>query len=407
VSPAPVVVIGGGLVGLATAWRLLERAPGRPVLVLEKEDAVGRHQSGHNSGVLHAGLYYTPGSAKARLAVEGIREMVAFCQRHAVPHEICGKLVVAADASEVPRLEALHARGRQNGLTGLAMLTREEALAIEPHVGGVAWLRVPEEGIVDYPAVAQALAREITARGGRVRVGAPVVGIARSGGGWRVTLAGGEVVEAAFLVGCAGLHADRVSALAGEPREARIVPFRGEYWTLAPDRTDLVRHLIYPVPDPRFPFLGVHFTRMIGGGVECGPNAVLALAREGYRWRDIAPADVFDALTYGGLWRFLARYPAMTAQELWRSASRAAFAASLQRLVPSLRSTDLSPGGAGVRAQAMTPDGTLVQDFHLVARPGALHVLNAPSPAATASLSIGRAIVEMIAEPLALPRAAA
>jgi L-2-hydroxyglutarate oxidase len=389
-----VVIVGGGIVGLAAGYKLLERFPGARLTVLEKEAGVGRHQTGHNSGVLHCGLYYKPGSAKARLAVEGIREMVAFCGENAIPHEICGKLVVAADEKEVPRLRDLQQRGAANGLEGLRWLSREEMLEIEPHVGGVAALRVPQEGIVDYAAVCAALVAKIEALGGRVVTGAKVQRIAPRAPGWVAETAAGAF-EAGFLINCAGLYSDRVAELAGERREVRILPFRGEYYQIRPDRQQLVRHLIYPTPDPRFPFLGVHFTRLIHGGVEAGPNAVLALAREGYGKTDFNARDLFDALSYGGLWRFLRKYPSMCWYELRRSFSRRLFCLSLQRLVPEIRPADLAPGPSGVRAQAIAPEGDLVQDFRLIARPNALHVLNAPSPAATASLAIGREIVAM------------
>ena len=390
-----VIIVGGGIVGLATAHRLTERFPRARVTLLEKEPAVGRHQTGNNSGVLHCGLYYKPGSLKARLAVTGIRQMVEFCQRHDIPHEVCGKLVVAVDETERGRLENLYERGRQNGLTGLQRLGREEMREIEPHVGGIAALRVPQEGIVDYPKVCETLVRLIEERGHRVVTGAQVRKLQATSTGWLATTPKGEF-EGDFLLNCAGLHCDRVSELAGERREVRIVPFRGEYYKIRPERQFLVRNLIYPVPDPAFPFLGVHYTRLIHGGIEAGPNAVLAFSREGYRKSDVNLADLWDALSYGGLWKFLGRHGRMCAAELRRSFSRRLFCRSLQRLVPEIRPEDLAKGGAGVRAQALTPAGELVQDFQLVSRMRALHVLNAPSPAATASLAIGAAIVEQL-----------
>ncbi len=392
-----VVIVGGGIVGLATAYRLGERFPGCRITLLEKEDAVGRHQTGHNSGVLHSGLYYRPGSLRARLAVAGIRQMVEFCRENGVPHEVCGKLVVAADETELARLRDLEERGTANGLAGLQRLGPEEMREIEPHVGGVAALRVPQEGIVDYARVCQVLADKLARRGTHVVTGARVRRLRRSAAGWVAETAAGEF-EADFAINCAGLHCDRVAQLAGERREARIVPFRGEYYKLRPERQGLVRHLIYPVPDPHFLFLGVHFTRLIHGGIEAGPNAVLAFAREGYRKTDFNARDLFDALSYAGFWRFLARYPAMCWYELRRSFSRELFCRSLQRLVPEIRADDLATGGAGVRAQAIVPAGELVQDFLLIARPNALHVLNAPSPAATASLAIGAEIAGMAAK---------
>jgi L-2-hydroxyglutarate oxidase len=397
VNSRKVLIVGGGIVGLATAFRLGERFPGARITLLEKESAVGRHQTGHNSGVLHCGLYYKPGSVKARLAVEGIRRMVAFCAENGIPHEVCGKLVVAADESEIPRLEALAERGAANGLEGLCRLGPAEMRDIEPHVGGVAALRVPQEGIVDYLKVCEVLATKLTAQGTRVVTSARVARLRPSGAGWVAETGAGEF-EGDFLINCGGLHSDRVAEMAGERREVRILPFRGEYYKIRPDRQFLVRHLIYPVPDPRFPFLGVHFTRLIHGGIEAGPNAVLATAREGYRKTDFNAADLFDALSYGGFWRFLRKYPSMAWYELRRSFSRELFCQSLQRLVPEIRPDDLVEGGSGVRAQAITPGGDLVQDFQLIARRNALHVLNAPSPAATASLAIGAEVARMAEE---------
>jgi L-2-hydroxyglutarate oxidase len=390
-----VLIVGGGIVGLATAYRLRERFPDARMTVLEKEPQPGAHQSSHNSGVLHSGLYYKPGSVRARLAVSGIRQMVAFCKQNSIPHEVCGKLVVATDDAEVSRLHGLQERGAANGLEGLSWLSREEMLEIEPHVGGVAALRVPQEGIADYPKVCATLARKLAESGAKIVTSARVTRLDRAGSGWLARTTAGDF-EADFLINCAGLHCDRVSELAGERRDMRILPFRGEYFKIKPERQHLVRNLIYPVPDPRFPFLGVHFTRLIHGGIECGPNAVLAFAREGYRKTDFNPADLFDALTYGGFWRFLLRYRSTAWYELRRSFSREIFARSLQRLVPEIQTSDLDTGGAGVRAQAIAPEGEIYQDFCLVARPNALHVLSAPSPAATASLAIGAELVGML-----------
>jgi len=390
-----IIVIGGGIVGLATAYRLGERMPGAEIAVLEKENDVGKHQTGHNSGVLHCGLYYKPGSVKARLAVQGIRQMVAFCQENSVPHEICGKLVVATGDAEVERLHALEERGAANGLAGLRWLGRDEMREIEPHVGGVAALRVPQEGIVDYARVCAALVARLRERGARVVTSARVTRLRPTGAGWVAETAAGEF-PADYLINCAGLYCDRVAELAGERRGMRILPFRGEYYKIRAGRQNLVRNLIYPVPDPSFPFLGVHFTRLIHGGVEAGPNAVLATSREGYRKSDFNAADLADVLTYGGFWRFLRRYPAMCWYELRRSFSRELFCRSLQRLVPEIQPDDLAAGGSGVRAQAIAPEGDLVQDFRFIERANALHVLNAPSPAATASLAIGAEIASMV-----------
>jgi L-2-hydroxyglutarate oxidase len=390
-----IIIIGGGIVGLGTALKLGRKFPDARVTVLEKEAQVGRHQTGNNSGVLHAGLYYKPGSVKARMAVEGVQEMIAFCRDNDIPHEICGKLVVAVDDTEIGRLKNLHERGRQNGLQGLEWWGRSQMLEREPHVGGVAALRVPQEGIVDYPRVCAAMLRHIAAQGGQVVTEARVTKLHATASGWIADTSAGEY-EADFVVNCAGLHSDRVSELAGEKREVRIVPFRGEYYKLKPARQHLVRHLIYPVPDPQFPFLGVHFTRLIEGGVEAGPNAVLAFKREGYTKTDFSAVDLFDALSFGGLWKFLGQHKRMCWDELRRSFSRELFCRSLQRLVPEVQVDDLETGGAGVRAQAMSPDGTLVQDFSFVRGRRALHVLNAPSPAATAALTIGEEIASQL-----------
>ena len=386
------LIIGGGLVGLATAWQLLRSGRVGGLTLLEKESRVGAHQSTHNSGVLHAGLYYRPGSLKARLAVEGIREMTAYCREKNIPHEICGKVVVAVDETEIPRLRELEARGQANGLTGLRWLDRDGLLALEPHAAGIAALHVPEEGIVDYAAVCEALRDDIVAAGGRIVTGAEVTGLRDGPGGWIAATAADEFAGD-FLVNCAGLHSDRVCRLAGLDPEDRIVPFRGEYYKLRPEAAHLVRHLIYPVPDPKFPFLGMHFSRLIHGGVEAGPNAVLAFAREAYRKTQWNACDMAESAGFPGLWKFLARHPRMAWDESIRSLSKKLFCRSLQRLVPGLREDDLAPGGAGVRAQAISRDGELVQDFRLVDGPRALHVVNAPSPAATACLSIGREIM--------------
>lgn len=386
-------IVGGGIIGLACAYRLTQRFPGMKVSLFEKELEVGKHQSGHNSGVLHAGLYYKPGSLKARLAVTGIRQMRAFCERYAIAHDVCGKLVVACSEEEIPRLRELYDRGQRNGLSGLAWLDPFEMREIEPHVAGVAAVHVPEEGIVDYPAVCRTLQKLIVANGGEVLTGTTVEELHRTRGGWAVN---GR--PANFLVNTAGLHCDRVLALSGLERSMRVVPFRGEYYQLNEEGRRLVRNLIYPVPDPRFPFLGVHFTRMIHGGIEAGPNAVLATAREGYLYSDFSLRDVVDIFSYGGFWRFMARYPSMTFFELKRSLSRSEFCRSLQRLVPAVEERHLAPGGAGVRAQALAPDGTLVQDFEIVRAENALHLINAPSPGATASLAIADYLIDRIAE---------
>lgn len=394
-----VAVVGGGIVGLATAFRLQQRLPGVQVTILEKERAIALHQSSHNSGVLHCGLYYKPGSRRARLAVRGIRQMVEFCQMHGIRHDVCGKVVVAASEDEVPRLLALYERGCQNGLAGLRLLSGNELREIEPHAGGVRAIHVPQEGIADYPAVCETLAGLVRQQGGEIVTGARVTAFHREAAGWRAMHTAGETT-CDFLVTCSGLYSDRVAELAGQKRAVRIVPFRGEYYLIRPERQFLVRNLIYPVADPRFPFLGVHFTRRITGGIEAGPNAVLALAREGYTKGDVDLADVYDALAFPGLWRFLRKYGRTCWDEIRRSFSRDLFCRSLQRLVPEIQPDDLIPGGSGVRAQAMSPEGSLVDDFHFVQGERELHVVNAPSPAATSSLAIGEEIAGMVSSSL-------
>ena len=394
-----IAIIGGGIVGLSTAYQLLQRFPASQLILLEKESGPGRHQTGNNSGVLHCGLYYTPGSAKARLAVQGIRRMVDFCAQHQVPYELCGKIVVATEEDEIPRLHSLFERGTANGLTGLQLLGREEIREFEPHAAGVAGIRVPQEGIVDFPAASEAMVSEIRNLGGEIRFSSEVTQLKQSNG-WRIHTTSGDY-EAGFLINCAGLHCDRLSKMAGNHDATQIVPFRGEYFKLRPERQHLVRNLIYPVPDPKFPFLGVHFTRLIHGGVEAGPNAVLAFAREGYRPTDLNLRDLVETLTYKGFWNFLWRYPSMCWDEFKRSFSKALFCRSLQRLVPEIQIEDLIQGGAGVRAQALLPSGELLQDFYFVRQPSALHVLNAPSPAATACLTIADEVIDMVKDAVA------
>jgi L-2-hydroxyglutarate oxidase len=396
VGERSVVVVGGGLVGLATAWRLLQRFRDVGVTVLEKDGRVACQQSTHNSGVLHAGLFYKPGSEKAVLSVRGLRQMVEFCREHAIPHEICGKIVVATNDRERAQLDVLWERGNKNGLHGLRRLETPEAIReIEPHAAGVAAIHVPEEGIVDYRAVADALAREVRRLGGRVVVNARVTAMRREADGWHVATTAGDF-HGGYVVTCGGLHSDRLVRLSGLRPQSRIMPFRGEYFHLRPQATSLVRNLIYPVPDPTFPFLGVHFTRMIYGGVEAGPNAVLAWAREGYSRRSVNFRDLAGSLAFPGLWQFLARHPRMCAYEVYRSWSRREFCRSLQRLVPAVQPNDIVPGTAGVRAQAMRRDGRLVDDFEFVRGERLLHVVNAPSPAATASLAIGERIAGLV-----------
>lgn len=394
-TPYDIIIAGGGIVGLATAWRLLEARPKLKLLLLEKESKLAAHQTGNNSGVLHSGLYYRPGSAKAQCAVQGLQQMLAFCRTHGIAHEQCGKIVVATSADELPRLEELWARGNANGLTGLRKLNPQEIKEIEPHAAGLAAIHVPQEGIVDYPGVCEKLGALIRQAGGEIRLGARLRKASPNAPGWTVATSAGDF-PARFVITCGGLQADRLVRAAGQKTAAKIVPFRGEYYQIKKERQFLVRHLIYPVPDPKFPFLGVHFTRLVHGGIEAGPNAVLAFAREGYKWTDINPRDLAESLLFPGLWKFLAKYPSMCGYEIRRSFSKPEFTRSLQKLVPEIRAADLERGGAGVRAQAMLPEGKLVEDFHFEEAPGMLHVINAPSPAATASLAIGQKISEKV-----------
>jgi L-2-hydroxyglutarate oxidase len=388
------VVIGAGILGLATAHRLLLDRPDASVTVLEKESRVAAHQTGRNSGVIHAGVYYAPGSLKAKLCRAGSRSMVEFCAEHGVPAKVCGKLIVATDPAELPRLRALHERAVANGLA-VTMLTPDEAKEYEPHVACVAAMHVASTGIADFAAVCRALADLVAKAGGEVRLGTRVTGIRTRGGGFVLRTTAGEI-PADALINCAGLHADRVARLAGVDPPARIIPFRGEYFTLRPEREELVRGLIYPVPDPQFPFLGVHLTRMVDGSVHAGPNAVQATAREGYGWLRVNPRDVADIATWPGWWRLARRHLRYGLTEVRRSLSRRRFAADLARLVPELRADDIVPAASGVRAQAVHRDGSLVDDFLIVTRPGQLHVLNAPSPAATSSLEIARYLVDRL-----------
>ena len=390
-----VIVCGGGIVGLATAWRLLAARPHLKLLLLEKEPRLAAHQTGNNSGVLHSGLYYKPGSAKALLAVQGLQQMLVFCRAHGIAHEQCGKIVVATEEAELPRLETLWERGNANGLSGLRKLNAEQIKEIEPHATGRAAIHVPQEGIVDYPGVCEKLGELIRLAGGEIRLRTRFLKAVPTPDAWVVQTSAGEF-STRFIVGCGGLHADRMVNASGRKTPARIIPFRGEYYQIKKERQFLVRHLIYPVPDPKFPFLGVHFTRLVKGGVEAGPNAVLAFAREGYRWRHLNPRDLAGSVLFPGLWRFLVKYPSMCGYEIRRSLFKSEFTRSLQRLVPDIREEDLEPGGAGVRAQAMLPEGKLIEDFHFEEAPGMLHVINAPSPAATASLAIGAKISEKV-----------
>ncbi|MFE7116536.1 L-2-hydroxyglutarate oxidase [Streptomyces sp. NPDC057654] len=386
-----VLVIGGGIVGLSTAYAITRAAPGTRVTVLEKEAGPARHQTGRNSGVIHSGVYYRPGSLKARFAMQGAAEMVKFCVEHGIAHEVTGKLIVATERAELPRLHALVQRGRENGIP-VRELGPAQIAEFEPHIRGLAAIHVATTGVCDFGAVARRLAELAADAGASVRYGAEVTVIGRRGPAVAVRTAAGEVVRARALVNCAGLRCDRVARLAGDDPGMRIVPFRGEYFDLAPARTDLVRGLVYPVPDPAFPFLGVHLTRGVGGGVHVGPNAVPALAREGYDWRTVRPGEVAGTLGYPGAWRIARRHWRYGAGELRRSLSKRAFTEAVRRLLPEVAEDDLIPAAAGVRAQAVLRDGTLVDDFLFAESPRVVHVLNAPSPAATASLPIGREV---------------
>jgi L-2-hydroxyglutarate oxidase len=395
VETVDALVVGGGVVGLATALAILASRPGASVVVLEKEGRLAAHQTGHNSGVIHAGLYYKPGSLKARTCARGRALLETFCAEHGVPFDRCGKVVVATSPDEVPRLEELERRGRANGLAGIRRIGIDELREREPHAAGVAALFVAETGIVDYRAVTEAYALEIARRGGRVKTNARVIDVRRTSsppGGRVVVQSTAGDFEARVLVGCAGLASDRVAKMAGVDVDVAIVPFRGEYWTLRPGREHLVRSLIYPVPDPSFPFLGVHFTRRIDSSIEAGPNAVLALAREGYTRTSFDAGDAWDVARWPGFWRMARRHWRAGFAEQWRSWSKAAFARACARLVPEVTPDDLSPGGAGVRAQALDRQGMLVDDFAIAEAERMVHVLNAPSPAATASLAIGEEI---------------
>ena len=385
-----IAIVGGGIVGLASALALVREGANK-VVVLEAEGAIARHQTGHNSGVLHSGLYYHPDSYKAKNCVKGRSDLVAFCEEHEIAHEICGKLVVATDPQEIPRLDELERRGRANGLLGMERLGPDGIRDHEPHATGIDALWVPETGIVDFVAVARAYSRLVTEGGGEIRVDHRVSAMKREASGLNLETSGGDLFTSR-LINCGGLQCDRVARMAGVDPGVRIVPFRGEYFELAAERRFLVRNLIYPVPDPRFPFLGVHLTRGIGGEVEAGPNAVLALRREGYERLSFSLRDTLDTLLFPGFWRMAGRFWKMGLEEMRRSGSRRLFAASLQRFVPEIRAEDLTGGGAGVRAQAVDPTGKLLDDFHIVEDDRSIHVLNAPSPAATSSLSIGQEI---------------
>lgn len=392
-----IAIIGGGILGAATAMQLAQRYPASRIVLLEKEAQLAAHQSGHNSGVIHSGIYYKPGSLKARNCVEGARQLLSFCEANGIGYELCGKLIVATSEDEIPRLEKLYRRGKANLVPGLEMVDAAKLREIEPHAAGLRGIWSPHTGIIDYVAVTRAYAARFQEHGGEVRLGARVLAIRQKPDASYLITEGHEI-QARHVINCAGLQADLVAKMAGARPGSRIVPFRGEYFLLRPEAHHLVRGLIYPVPDPELPFLGVHFTRRIQGGVEAGPNAILATAREGYTKTRLNPHELALSLGYGGFWAMARRYWRTGLSEVHRSFSKAAFVRSLQRLVPEVQASDLIPGSAGVRAQAVDADGSLADDFRIVASARAVHVLNAPSPGATASLAIANDIVTMAGE---------
>ena len=389
-----IAVIGGGIIGLATAMRLAQEHLGYRVAVLEKESEMAQHQTGHNSGVIHAGIYYAPGSQKANLCSVGGKMLREFCDQHDIDYEMCGKVIVTTDKLEVPRLEELYRRGTANGAQGLEMIDRDRLRELEPHVAGVKAIFSPNTGIIDFQKVSRAYATDLRESGGDLLTGAEVRRMTRRGGRIYMETSAGEV-SARHVINCAGLQADSVARMMGVDIGLRIIPFRGEYFSLKPGRSYLVNGLIYPVPDPRLPFLGVHFTKRIGGSVEAGPNAVLAFAREGYRKTSFSLGDTLGTLTYPGFWRMSRTYWKTGLREQYRSVVKASFVRSLQKLVPEVRMEDLHEPGAGVRAQAVDRRGRLLQDFSIAETENAIHVLNAPSPGATSSLAISRYIVDL------------
>lgn len=388
-----IAVIGGGIVGCATAMALC-KIKGVSVIILEAEAELAAHQTGNNSGVIHSGLYYKPGSLKAKNCVEGREKLYKFCNEHNIAHDQCGKLVVATSEEEIPKLEELEIRGKANGLKGIKRLSKEELSDYEPHVSGLAGLHIPETGIVDFVAITKKFAEIVRENEGEFLTNTRVIGVERTLDGLVLETTNGEV-KCENIVNCAGLQSDRLAKLCGVNPGLKIIPFRGEYYKLKPEREYLVKNLIYPVPDPQFPFLGVHFTRMIEGGVEAGPNAVLAFKREGYTKTSISLKDSVETFSYVGFWILIAKFWKMGFGEMYRSYIKSAFVKALQRLVPELQYDDIYTGGAGVRAQALEPNGFLVDDFRIVEAENMVHVLNAPSPAATAAISIGEKIAEM------------
>jgi (S)-2-hydroxyglutarate dehydrogenase len=398
------VVIGGGIVGLSVALEAVQRFPSLRVGVVEKEAGVARHQTGHNSGVIHSGVYYKSGSLKAKNCVAGAAAMVQFCQDHEIPYEICGKVIVATAESELAGLNELQKRGVANGVPGIEKIGAERLKELEPHCKGIAALHIPGTGIVDYVAVASKFSEIIRSKGGQILTGCGVQAIDRTSR--EIVLETNQgAIKAAWAVNCAGLQSDRIMRLAGDDNGLKIIPFRGEYYELVAERQGLVRNLIYPVADPRFPFLGVHFTRSIHGGVEVGPNAVLAFKREGYSKVDFNVRDTFEAISFPGFWRMASKYWSSGIAEYYRSLSKGAFTSALQKLVPEVHASDLKPGGAGVRAQAVDRQGRLLDDFSIMRSERIIHVCNVPSPAATASLVIGKQVIDMAADDFQLAAA--
>ena len=401
-----VAIVGGGIIGLSTAMHLTQRNPDLRVAVLEKEVELATHQTGHNSGVIHSGIYYRPGSHKANFCVAGVQKLIRFCDENEIEYERCGKVIVAINESELGRLDNLYERGVANGVEGLEIIGPERLREIEPHAAGIKALWAPGTGIADYPKVAQTYAAKFAHSGGDIFTEAPVQNITRRAGTLALETPKGTV-QASHIINCAGLYADRVAEMIEERVDVRIVPFRGEYYTLRPESHHLVSGLIYPVPDPRFPFLGVHYTRNIWGSVEAGPNAVLALSREGYRKRDFRLDETVGTLTYPGFWKMTSQHWRTGLSEMRRSYSKGIFLRDLQRLLPEIREEDLAPGGSGVRAQAVARNGALLDDFSIIQGREAVHVLNAPSPGATSSLAIGEHIVGLASEAFGLPERAA
>lgn len=391
------IIIGGGIVGLSTGYALTECYPHAKIAIIEKECTLAHHQTGHNSGVIHSGIYYKPGSFKAKFAREGNEAMISFCKKHGISYEMCGKVIVATDSKELPFMDNLYKRGLQNELN-VEKIGVEELKEIEPHVSGLGAIRVSSCGIVNYKEVSQTFARLIQERGGDVHLATKVEKIDERSDGITVETNQGTF-QSHFLINCAGLHSDRVAEMSGLRTKAKIVPFRGEYYELVPEKRHLVKHLIYPVPNPDFPFLGVHFTRMINGEVHAGPNAVLSFKREGYKKTDFNLKDFFEVMTYSGFWKMAMPNMKEGMNEIIRSFSKQAFLRSLQRLIPELTERDIVPTHAGVRAQALMQDGSMVDDFLIDSNQRSIHVLNAPSPAATASISIGRAVSEQVPQP--------